>query len=154
MSPVTALLRECEAACVSPGSLHGHCWPEPLHQHCPSPDRSQWTPDVPHLGLYLPTVPLVTTSGHGMFSLSLMSCPLEGHFLQMPPHHAGKNTGVGCHFSLDAYYSLYQLCRKDLNMFLQLKQDVFYLFDHCFCSTVFSGGFLFYVNCIFSISVP
>ena len=96
MSPVTALLRECEAACVSPGSLHGHCWPEPLHQHCPSPDRSQWTPDVPHLGLYLPTVPLVTTSGHGMFSLSLMSCPLEGHFLQMPPHHAWREHSLCC----------------------------------------------------------
>lgn len=72
MSPVTALLR---AACVSPGSLHGHCWPETLHQHCPSPDRSQWLPDLPHLGLYLPTLLLVTTSGHGVFSLSLTFCP-------------------------------------------------------------------------------
>lgn len=87
MSPVTALLR---AACVSPGSLHGHRWPETLHQHCPSPDRSQWLPDLPHLGLYLLTLLLVTTSGHGVFSLSLTFCPLKGHFLQMPPHHAWR----------------------------------------------------------------
>ena len=77
MSPVTALLR---AACVSPGSFHGHRWPETLHQHCPSPDRSQWLTDLPHLGLYLPTLLLVTTSGHGVFSLSLTFCilPSEG----------------------------------------------------------------------------
>ena len=49
---------------------------------------------------------------------------------------------------------LYRLCRKSLNMFLQLKQVVFYLFDRYFCSTLFSGGFFFYVSCFFSISVP
>lgn len=85
MSHVTALLQELEAACVGPGSLHRHRWPETLHQHCPSPDRSQRIPDLPHLGLYLPTLPLVTMSGHGVFGLSLTFCPLKGHFLQMPP---------------------------------------------------------------------
>ena len=58
------------------------------------------------------------------------------------------------HMGLDIYYSLFLLCRKDPNMFLQLKQVVFYLFDHCFCSVVFSEEFLFYVHCIFLISVP
>lgn len=27
-------------------SLHGCCWPETLHQHCPSPERPQWTLDL------------------------------------------------------------------------------------------------------------